>query len=156
MCNGAAEFSPGVAERCNLAAAAQDITSVTRGLYKGAKTGLRIGWQKAGKPAESLFVHMPFRNEAADLVTSLGSKVGVDTCVTVPSDGPPVGSVLYSWLMRNTCMGSESSGSLSCSLPERAMREGALPLDSHQMSCLAGGWRRAMSAGSYPLRRQGR
>jgi hypothetical protein len=44
---------------------------VTKGLYKGAKTGLRIGWQKAGKPTESLFVHMPFRDEAADLVTSL-------------------------------------------------------------------------------------
>ena len=52
-------------------AGAQDVTSVTRGLYKGARTGLRIGWQKAGKPAASLFVNMPFRDEAADLMTTL-------------------------------------------------------------------------------------
>ena len=44
---------------------------MTKGLHRGMRTGLRVGWQKAGKPVMSQFVRLPFRDDAADLITSL-------------------------------------------------------------------------------------
>ena len=47
------------------------MTNVTKGLHRGLRTGLRVGWKKGGKPALSKFVRLPFRDEAAELITSL-------------------------------------------------------------------------------------
>jgi len=49
----------------------QDVTAITKGLHRGLRTGLRVGWKRGGKPVLSKFVRLPFRDEAAELITSL-------------------------------------------------------------------------------------
>ncbi len=44
---------------------------MTKGLHRGVRTGLHVGWQKTGKPVVSQLARLPFRGEAADLITSL-------------------------------------------------------------------------------------
>ena len=58
-------------------ALSQDVTNVTKGLHRGLRTGLRVGWKKGGKPVLSKFVRLPFRDEAAKLITSLWQRGAV-------------------------------------------------------------------------------
>ena len=44
---------------------------MTKGLRLGMRTGLHDAWKKTGKPVVSQLAQLPFRNEAADLISSL-------------------------------------------------------------------------------------
>ena len=44
---------------------------MTKGLRSSMRTGLRVGWQKTGKPVVSQLARLPFRDEAANLISSL-------------------------------------------------------------------------------------
>ena len=47
------------------------MTTLTKGLRLGMRTGLHDAWKKTGKPVVSQLAQLPFRNEAADLISSL-------------------------------------------------------------------------------------
>ena len=46
------------------------MTTIRKGLHRGRRTGLRVAWEKGGKPKALNLVRLPFRDEAADLITS--------------------------------------------------------------------------------------
>ncbi len=57
----------------------QDVATVSKGLRSGMRTGLRVGWQKTGKPVVSQLARLPFGDEAADLISSLWQR-GASFC----------------------------------------------------------------------------
>ncbi len=97
------------------------MTNVTKGLHRGLRTGLRVGWQKGGKPVLSKFVRLPFRDEAAELITSLwqrGAVPGAGICRSYKRRAVSFQHHRARLLVQHVpCVAPVTTASCCCSLP---------------------------------------